>query len=124
MCVVATGHGPKWSALLTPIYPPTQNSEVVISSADVNAINRRVHDDLHHMQTEIAGSIRGSRPTDQEEATAIIGNMDHYVRTMASLTTVSLGPTRTMLQRQMRSFTTPTRRIWISLARLVRLSTK
>jgi hypothetical protein len=63
--------------------PPGENAEVDVSTEDVNAANAEVAADLNALETERAAKDhRGSVPTDEVEADAIIGNMDHYVRTM------------------------------------------
>lgn len=58
------------------------NEAVVITTEDVNSANAQVASDLNSLGTQQAGSVMGSVPTDEVEADAIIGNMDHYVRTM------------------------------------------
>ena len=62
--------------------PPSANTAVRVTTQDVNAAAAQVKANLHNMQTEKAGSIRGSVPTDEAEAEAIVGNMNKYVRTM------------------------------------------
>ena len=65
------------------ITPPGANGEVDVTTEDVNAANAKVAADLKKLVTERAAlKHRGSVPTDEVEADAIIGFMDHYVRTM------------------------------------------
>ena len=61
---------------------PLNDEEVDITTEDVNQANAEVNADLHALQTEQAGHVRGSMPTDEVEASAIVGDMDHYVRSM------------------------------------------
>ena len=64
-----------------PIVPGTGEG-VTITTEDVDAANAKVVKELGKMKTVEVGSIRGSQPTDEVEAKAIIGDMNHYVRTM------------------------------------------
>ncbi len=47
--------------------PPAANTAVRVTTQDVNAAAAQVKANLHNMQTEKAGSIRGSVPTDEAE---------------------------------------------------------
>jgi len=85
LAVVASGRGSatRWAVLTGGSPGMTESNDIVqITTEDVNSANRQVAADLHALQTEKAGHIAGSRPTDEIEAESIIGSMDHYVRTM------------------------------------------
>ena len=65
------------------ITPPSANGEVDVTTEDVNAANAKVAADLNALVTERAAlKHRGSVPTDEVESDAIVGFMNHYVRTM------------------------------------------
>ena len=62
------------------ITPPGANGEVDVTTEDVNAANAKVAADLKKLVTERAAlKHRGSVPTDEVEADAIVGFMDHYL---------------------------------------------
>ena len=75
-------HIPSQDAVELSVRPvsPGANGEVDVTTEDVNAANAKVAADLKKLVTARAAlKHRGSVPTDEVEADAIVGFMDHYL---------------------------------------------